>query len=53
VIQLIDDDLYGIRERFVYDYRTDGWLRYIVGDGGLTTVSSYSDILGLDLNDFL
>ncbi|HEX9956119.1 MAG TPA: hypothetical protein VGA96_02645 [Fibrella sp.] len=53
VIQLIDDDLYGIREGFVYDYRLCNWLRYTFGDGGLTTVSSYSDVLGLDLNDFL
>jgi Uma2 family endonuclease len=53
VIQLIDDDLYGIREGFIYDYRTASWLRYQFGDGGLTTASSYSGILGLNLNDFL
>ncbi len=53
VIQLIDDDLYGIREGFVYDYRTYEWLRYRFGDGGLTTPSSFSDVLGLDLNQFL
>lgn len=53
VIQLIDDDLYGIQEGFVYDYRTFAWLRYRLGDGGLTTASSYSTLLGLDLNDFL
>lgn len=53
VIQLIDDDLYGIREGFIYDYRTGEWLRYQFGDGGLTTASSHSAILGLDLNTFL
>lgn len=53
VIQLIDDDLYGIQEGFVYDYRTCTWLRYRFGDGGLTTPSSYSDVLWLNLNDFL
>lgn len=53
VIQLIDDDLYGIREGFIYDYRTGEWLRYQFGDGGLTTSSSQSAILSLDLNDFL
>ncbi len=53
VIQLIDDDLYGIREGFVYDYRTGNWLRYRFGDGGLTTTSSFSDILNLDLSRFV
>lgn len=53
VIQLIDDDLYGIREGFVYNYKTSEWLRYRFGDGGLTTSTSFSDILGFDLNAFL
>ena len=53
VIQLIDDDLYGIQEGFIYDYRTAKWLRYRFGDGGLTTESSFSEILNLDLNAFL
>ncbi|MEZ0484585.1 hypothetical protein [Fibrella aquatica] len=53
VIQLIDDDLYGISEGFIYDYRTGEWLRYQFGDGGLTTSSSHSAILDLDLNKFL
>lgn len=53
VIQLIDDDDYGIREGFVYDYRTGKWLRYRFGDGGLTTESSFSEIIQLDLNQFL
>ena len=53
VIQLIDEDIYGIREGFVYDYHTRKWLRYCFGDGGLPIQSSYSDILGLDLNQFL
>jgi Uma2 family endonuclease len=49
VIRLIDADLYGIREGFVYDYRTGQWLRYRFGDAGLTDASSHSDLLGLDL----
>ncbi|SFD81724.1 hypothetical protein [Spirosoma endophyticum] len=53
VIRLIDEDDYGIREGFVYDYRTSKWLRYRFGDGGLTTESSFSEILQLDLNQFL
>lgn len=53
VIQLVDEDLYGIQEGFIYDYRTHKWLRYRFGDGGLTTESSFSEILNLDLNEFL
>ena len=53
VIQLIDEDNYGIREGFIYDYRTCKWLRYRFGDGGLTTESSFSEILQVDLNQFL
>ena len=53
VIQLIDDDLYGIREGFVYDYKALRWFRYRRGDGGLTENSSFSEILQIDLNGFL
>lgn len=53
VIQLIDNDLYGIREGFIYNYKTHQWYRYCFGDGGLITESSFSDILNLDLNAFL
>jgi Uma2 family endonuclease len=53
VIRLIDGNLYGIREGFVYDYKTHQWYRYQFDDGGLTTESSFSEILQLDLNAFL
>jgi len=53
VIQLIDADEYGILEGFVYDYLTYEWYRYRKGDGGLTESSSYSDILNMDINQFL
>ena len=53
VIQLIDNDLYGIREGFIYNYKTQQWHRYRFGDGGLTAESSFSEILQLDLNQFL
>lgn len=53
VVQLIDENLYGIREGFIYDYRAGTWLLYRFGDGGLPTETSYSDILQLDLNQFL
>ena len=53
VIQLVDDDDYGIQEAFVYDYLTLLWYRYKRGDGGLTESSSYSNVLDMDLNQFL
>ncbi len=53
VIQLIDNELYAIQEGFVYDYKTQQWLRYQLGDGGAATASSVSVVLGLDLNQFL
>lgn len=53
IIGMIDGNLYGIQEGFVYDYRNQKWLRYCLGDNGLTTESSFSEILQIDLNDFL
>jgi hypothetical protein len=53
VIGLIEDDYYGIREGFVYNYKTGSWFRYRFGDGGVATESSYSEILKLDLDTFL
>jgi hypothetical protein len=46
VIRLIEDDQYGILEGFVYNYRTDEWRRYRLGDGGEATESSVSEVLG-------
>ncbi|MVM38719.1 hypothetical protein GO730_16140 [Spirosoma sp. HMF3257] len=53
IIRLVDEDIYGIQEGFVFNYKTHQWYRYRLGDGGLTTESSFSDILQLDLNTFL
>ncbi|GAA4410377.1 hypothetical protein GCM10023187_34870 [Nibrella viscosa] len=53
VIQLIDQDDYGILEGFVYDYIAFQWFRYRKGDGGLVTETSFSEVLQLDLNGFL
>ncbi len=53
VIKLLDSDLYGIQEGFIYDYKTCNWYRYKTGSGGLVEESSWSDVLALDLNDFL
>ncbi|MFD2571009.1 hypothetical protein ACFSUS_10220 [Spirosoma soli] len=53
VIQLIDEDIYGIREGFIYNYKTQKWLRYRFGDGSKATESSFSEVLQIDLNTFL
>lgn len=53
VIRLIDEDEYGILEGFVYDYKTENWLRYCKGDAGLMTQTSFSNVLNLDLNAML
>ncbi|QDK77956.1 hypothetical protein EXU85_04865 [Spirosoma sp. KCTC 42546] len=53
IIRLIDSAEFGIQEGFVFNYKTQQWYRYRFGDGGLTTESSFSDILQLDLNTFL
>ena len=53
VIRLTDGGLYGILEGFVYNYKTQQWLRYRVGNGGLTEPTSFSEVLQLDLNAFL
>lgn len=53
VIRLIEDEDYGILEGFVYNYKTQTWLRYRKGDGGQAAESSFSDVLNLDLNPFL
>ena len=53
VIRLIDEDEYGILEGFIYDYKTENWLRYSKGDAGLMTQTSFSKVLNLDLNAML
>ncbi|TAE32355.1 MAG: hypothetical protein EAZ91_05345 [Cytophagales bacterium] len=53
VIRLVDQDYYGIREGFIYNYKKGNWYRYKFGEGGLITESSFSEILNLDLGSFL
>ena len=53
IIYLIDDNDYGILEGFVYNYRTNQWLRYRKGDGGVATESSVSEVLGVDLGSMV
>lgn len=53
VIKLIEDEGYGILEGFIYNYKTNAWLRYRKGDGGQATESSFSEVLNLDLGLFV
>ncbi|QJW91489.1 hypothetical protein HNV11_19940 [Spirosoma taeanense] len=53
VIRLIDEGEYGILEGLVFNYKTQQWLCYNKGDGGMASLSSFSKILQLDLNEFL
>ncbi|WP_080054702.1 PDDEXK family nuclease [Spirosoma aerolatum] len=53
VIKLIEENEYGIREGFVYNYKTQQWLRYRKGDGGVATESSFSEVLNVDLGVFV
>lgn len=53
VVSLIEDYPYDIQEGFVYNYRTGQWYRYRQGDQAVATETSYSEVLALDLNQFL
>jgi len=53
VMQLIDDGYYGIREGFVYNYKTLEWHQYRQDGGWQQSDRSYSAILQVDFNEFL
>lgn len=53
VVSLIEDYAYDIQEGFVYNYKTGQWLRYRKGEAGVATESSFSELLRLDLSQFL
>ena len=53
IINLIENDHYGIEEGFVYNYHANEWLRYRKGDGGVATHSSVSELMGIDMGPFL
>lgn len=53
IIRLIDEYDYGIEEGFLYDYVTHEWQKYRKGKGTVEANNSFSDILKLDLNQFL
>lgn len=53
VMQLIDEDNYGIVEGFVYNYKARQWHQYRKGTGWITDSPSFSQLLQLDLDTFL
>ncbi|RYC67629.1 hypothetical protein [Spirosoma sordidisoli] len=53
IINLIEDDDYGILEGFVYNYYSGEWLRYCKGDGGVATGSSFSSLMNVDLGPMI
>ena len=53
VIAMLDKAEYDIKEGFIHDYKTGKWYRYKANSGGLVEESSWSEVLGLDLNTFL
>lgn len=53
IIRLVDEYDYGIEEGFLYDYVTHEWQRYRKGKGTVESNVSFSDILQLDLDQFL
>ena len=46
-------DYYGIKEGFVYNYKTYEWRKYKLGVGEITQNPSFCDSIGYDLNEFL
>jgi hypothetical protein len=53
IINLIDNNEYGILEGFVYDYKAHQWYKYRKATGGITDSSAFSDLLQIDLSLFL
>jgi hypothetical protein len=50
---LLDEEVFGIQEVFVYNYDTQSWHKYSHPNGVAEDRRSYSDLLQVDLNDFL
>ncbi len=50
---LVDENVFGIQEVFVYNYDKKSWHKYSYKNGIVEENPSYSDLLQLDLNHFL
>lgn len=51
--RLIEEDYYGIREGFVYDYKRNEWYKYALGVGDITDRPSFCEAINLDLATLL
>lgn len=51
--KLIDENDYGIKEGFIYDYERGIWLKYTKNFGQIYENTSFSEILNMDLAKFL
>jgi hypothetical protein len=50
---LLNENVFGIEEVFVYNYEAKSWYKYSSTTGNAEENRSYSDLLQLDLNKFL
>lgn len=53
VRKLVEETAYGIEEAFVFNYETRNWYKYSKLNGILEENRSFSDVLQLDLNEFV
>ena len=53
IVRLVDEFDYGIQEGFLYDYVANEWQRYRKGQAQPESGVSFSEVLQLDLNQFL
>jgi Uma2 family endonuclease len=53
VIRLIEENVYGIQEGFVYDYKRNEWHKYKRGIGNITGKPSFCEAINLDLATLL
>ena len=51
--RLIDETEYGIEEGFVYNFELDIWHKYAKKYGVYADPTGFSDVLGLDLSQFV
>ncbi|NUQ26035.1 MAG: hypothetical protein HUU34_18960 [Saprospiraceae bacterium] len=51
--KLIDETAFGIEEAFIYNFESDTWYKYSKKGGIAEVQRSFSDILQLDLSQFI
>jgi hypothetical protein len=51
--RLIENTAYGIEEGFVLNFETGSWLKYAKNQGVVEHTPAWSDVLGLNLSEFM